>query len=131
MTSQKLQAVLDEHGDKLLNLTEVAKLELQEYSSQLSKLEIVRVFAAAAKPKRMIASALFTATSGKFLQSSDGRTFATVAAYQEMSEASDAASPSKLSKRVEEKAENATADAILRATDYSGQRQSLGLRPIG
>ena len=52
----------------------------------------------------------------------------TVKAYQEKEEALDQVAPSKLKGKLAEKADSATAEAIRKATDYSGQRQSLGLK---
>ena len=72
MASQKLQDAFNECGDKLIDVLEVSKLELQAMNAQLSKLDIVRIFAACANSKRIAASAQSMTNSDDYFKAAMG-----------------------------------------------------------
>ncbi len=129
MPTQKLAAAFTQHAGKLVDIGEVTAAAETLYATQLSGPECAAVHDHANDPEYMaelIDAVREIAGDGNVYSGENGRLFMTVASYADLTKSVSANLPEKLG----QKTDDITAAVLTSATDYSSQKQTLGMKPL-
>ncbi len=112
---------------EIVDLNELAQSSMDQYTKKLTKAELQQVMGL--QTNKEYTSELFKVTfemaaAGEILVSDAGRMFITVKNIQKM----DQKTPQILSKELTDKLDNIAAGTLKAATDYSAQKQALGIK---